>query len=187
MFFSTFILSTPFVHADIGQTLNNVWWSILRNVGNLGLLGMSDGGAVVALTRILIGLLVFTIIFGVLSAFGGTGGSTQPSGGNALNFFSRSQSMTVAAIIATISAIFLPAQVLLAVGSGFGTFVGLALIGGPVIGFLYLLLTTNPTPDAAGNVDENEARAYLFVKFIACAILLWVLSAMKYHVTGVLN
>ena len=180
MLFSSFILSIPYVHADIMQTLNNVWWSVLRNVGNLGLLGVSDGNAVVALTRILIGLLVFTIIFGVLSAFGGTGGSTQPAGGNALNFLSRSQSMTVAAIIAIITAIFLPAQVLLAIGSGFGTFVGLALIGGPVIGFLYLLITIR------ADSPEDE-RAYFFVKFIACAILLWVLNAMKYHVTGVLN
>ena len=189
MFLSTFILSTPFVHADLMQTLNNVWWSVLRNVGNLGLLGMSDGGAVVALTRILIGLLVFTLVFGLLSAAGGRGtsGSTPAAEGapasrsnNALNFLSRSQSMTVAAIIATISAIFLPAQVLLAVGSGFGTIIGLLLIGIPVIGFLYLLLTTNTTV-------PSEQRAYLVIKCVACAVLLWILNAMKYHVTGVLS
>jgi hypothetical protein len=179
MFLSTFILSTPFVHADIMQTLNNVWWSVLRNVGNLGLLGMSDGGAVVALTRILIGLLVFTIIFGLLSAFGGSGGSTS-DGDGALNFLSQSQSMTVAGIIAVISAIFLPAQVILAVGSGFGTIVGLLLIGIPVIGFLYLLLTTNTTV-------PSEQRAYLVIKCVACAILLWILNAMKFHVSGVLS
>ena len=181
MFLSTFILSAPFVHADLMQTLNNVWWSVLRNVGNLGLLGMSDGGAVVALTRILIGLLVFTVIFGLLSAFGGTRKSgddaDNSNNNNALNFLSRSQSMTVAAIIATISAIFLPAQVLLAVGSGFGTIIGLLLIGIPVIGFLYLLLTTNTTV-------PSEQRAYLVIKCVACAVLLWILNAMKFHVSG---
>lgn len=163
-------LSLPFVAADIGTTFNNIWWKIL-SVGNLSFLGFSDGSAVAALVRILVAILVFTVLFG-LAIWQGAG---LPRNNNAgpLNFLNRGQAGVVAAIIAIISAIFIPAQILLATGAGWGTLIALILLGGPIVGFLYVIFT----------FPEEETHTTIFLKIVLCIILYWVLTAMKYHVT----
>lgn len=164
------LLTVPFALADVGSTLSNVWWKIL-SIGNLSFLGLSDGSAVVAFTRILIGIFVFTVIFAVLAAF--RGGKDK----SVLGFLNKGQAGVVAAIIAIITAIFLPASVLLATGTGWAVVVALLLIGGPIVGIAYIVWNLTDWIN-----DGKETRGTVFLKMVLCLLLFWVLSAMKYHV-----
>ena len=154
--------------AGVGNTgmLNGVWNKFLW-MGQLGFLNMSSGNSVVAFTRILVWILVFTIIFAVVTMMGGKKG--------ALSFLNRGQGGVVAAILATITAIFLSPSVLLGVGTGWATMVALLLIGGPVVGIGFLLFKI------PGN-DEEETRVHVFLKLVLCVLLLWILAAMRTHV-----
>jgi hypothetical protein len=165
------LLAIPTALADLGDTLGNVWWKIM-SVGNLSFLGMSDGSVVVALTRILIGILVFTIFYAVINMLSGGDKPTLP-------FIKKNQAMVIAAIIAIITSIFLPAHVLLAVGTGWATLVALLLIGGPIVGIAFLMWTY-PGKDSEGNSKETKATVVL--KIVLCILLLWILEAMRYHV-----
>ncbi len=164
------ILLIPFALADAGSALSNVWGKLL-SLGSLSFLGISDGSAVVAFTRILIGIFVFTIIFAVITAFGGA------RSGSALGFLNRGQAGIIAAAIAIITAVFLPAEVLLATGTGWAVIVALLLIGGPIVGIVYL------TWNLTGWLNEGrETKSTIFLKLVLCLLLFWILSAMKYHV-----
>lgn len=165
------LISIPVALAGVGDTLSNVWQRIL-SIGNLSLLGLSDSSAVVALTRILIWILMFTVFFALLSFLGG-------KEGRALGFLKRNHAIVVAAVLATISAIFLPAPVLLATGTGWATAVALLLIGGPIVGLIYLLWLI-PGKDEEGR--SKETKATVMLKIFLCLLLFWILSAMKVHV-----
>jgi len=161
------LLSIPFALADITGTLSNVWWKTL-SIGNLTFLGMSDGSTVVALTRLLIGILVFAIFFAIIAIITGMGAS---KGGSPLSMFNRGQAAIISGLVAIIAAIFLPAQVLLATGSTWAIAVAFLLIGGPIFGIFYIMWTI-----------PNKHRGYIFLKLILCLLLFWILSAVKYHV-----
>ncbi len=150
------LLVIPVVLADIGSTLGNVWQKIL-SIGTLSFIGISG---VVPLTRILIWIFIFTAIFATITSLK----DRAP-----FSLFNRAQAGVVAAVIATISAIFIPAQVLLATGTGWATVVALFLIGGPIVGLGYLLLTF-PKEDTKGTV---------LLKLVLCLLVFWILSAMK--------
>ena len=161
---SIMLLAMPTVMA--AGTANDIWNKVL-SVGNLTFLGMSDGSIVVAFTRLLIWVLLFTIFFAVLTGLGGAQG-TAP-----MKFFNRGQAGVLAGIIATIATIFMPAQVLLATGAGWATIIALLLVGGPVVGLGYLLLT----------FPEKDTKGTVLLKLVLCLLLFWVLSVMKYHVS----
>lgn len=165
------LASLPLALADISSTMGGVWNSIL-SVGNLSWLGVSDGGLVVAFTRILLGLLAFTLFFAVITVFGGGKGDAKKA---PISFFNRTQAMIVAGILAIMTAVFLPAQVILAVGAGWATAFAFILLFGPVAGVGYFLWSFpfDGRPDTKGT---------LFLKFILCLLLFWILSAMRYHV-----
>ena len=160
---STLIIPTAL--ADIGSTLQNVWFRIL-GVGSLSFLGISDGSLVVAFTRILIWILMFTVFFALTTSLGGAGGS--------LSFLKRNHALVISFVIATIAAVFLPAQVLLATGTGWATAIALILIGGPIVGIAYLLWKIPG--------EGNETKFTVIVKIILCLLMFWILSAMKFHV-----
>ncbi len=162
------LLSLPIVLADLGATLNNVFHRIIQ-VGNLGFLGIPDGSLVIGFVRLMIWILMFTIFFAVITGMK----KSAP-----MKFFNRGQAMVVAGIIATIAAVFLPAEVLLATGSSWATIIALLLIGGPVVGLAYIL-TKIPG-------DDEETRGSVLLKIFICLILLWILTSMKYHVGGML-
>ncbi|MBI2669395.1 hypothetical protein HYX14_06150 [Candidatus Woesearchaeota archaeon] len=171
LFLLTSILAIPFALADIAETLKNVWWKIL-SIGNLSFLGLSDGSVVVAFTRLLIWVFVFMVFFAALVGLGKSG---KTSG--IFSFLTRAQSGVIAAVIATITAVFLPGQVLLAAGVGWATIISLILVGGPIVGLWYL----------AWNWPEGEeTKATLFIKLLLSILLFWILSAMKYHVARML-
>ena len=157
------LLGLPIAYAGPLDILGNVWQKVL-SIGNLSFIGVSGTAA---FTRILIWILVFTLFFAVITALGRGG-----EGGRApFSFFKRSQAMVVAAVLATISAIFLPVQAILAVGAGWATAVGLILIGAPGVGFAYLLWLVPG--------KGNETKFTVLVKLILTLILFWILSAMR--------
>jgi hypothetical protein len=160
---STLIIPTAL--ADIGSTLQNVWFKIL-GIGNLSFLGLSDGYVIVAFTRLLIWILMFAVFFALTTSLGGKGGS--------LSFLKRNHALVVSFVIATIAAVFLPAQVLLATGAGWATAIALILIGGPIVGIAYLLWKVPG--------KGNETKFTVIVKLLLCLLMFWILSAMKFHV-----
>ena len=160
---STLVIPTAL--ADIGSTIQSVWFRIL-GVGSLSFLGISDGSLVVAFTRILIWILMFTVFFALTTSLGGKGGS--------LSFLKRNHALVISFVIATIAAVFLPAQVLLATGAGWATAIALILIGGPIVGIAYLLWTVPG--------QGKETKFTVIVKIILCLLMFWILSAMKFHV-----
>ena len=160
---STLIIPTAL--ADIGSTLQNVWFKIL-NIGNLGFLGIPDGSLVVGFTRILIWILMFTVFFALTTSLGGAGGS--------LSFLKRNHALIVSFVIATIAAVFLPAQVLLATGTGWATAIALILIGGPTVGIAWALWKIPG--------EGNETKFTVVVKLLLCLLTFWILTAMKFHV-----
>ena len=166
-----FPLAIPLAQADFGETMGNVF-SKITGIGNLTWLGMADSAVVLAVTRLLIWVFIFTVIFAVIAI---ASGKERKS----LGFFQRNHAMVIAFVMATISAIFIPPSVLLAVGVGWATAVSLLLIGGPIVG-LAMLLWLIP-------FDGKETRNSLFLKLILCLLMFWVLSAMQYHVNHLLG
>ncbi|MBI2582042.1 hypothetical protein HYV87_02870 [Candidatus Woesearchaeota archaeon] len=164
------LLSIPAVQAGPFEILGNVWGTILSQFGGLGFLG---GSGLAPFTRILIGFLVFAVLFAVMSALGK--GGEKP-----FSFFNKTQGALVAAILAIISAIFLPVNVILAVGAGWSTAVALLLIGGPVVGLGFLLWKL---PNILGK--EKDTKGTVVMKLIITLILFWVLGAMRIEVFGV--
>ncbi len=161
-------LSLPFVAAvDVVGTLKGAFNSIL-GVGSLDFVGVSGGDGVVALTRILIWILMFTVFFATMVSLGGA------SKVAVFSFLSRTQAGVVAAVIATIAAIFLPPDVLLATGTGWATAVALLLIGGPIVGLAYMLYTIPG--------KGQDTKTTVFVKLVLCLLLYWILSAMRGYV-----
>ncbi len=169
------LLTIPFAFADIGTTLSNVWARIL-DFGSLSFLGISGGQGVVAFTRILLGILVFCIFFAVITMFGK--GSGDPARAP-VSFFNRTQAIVIAAVMAIISAVFLPAEAILATGAGWATAIAFLLIGGPIVGISYVLWNITDWVN-----DGTETRGTIFLKVMLCLMLLWVLSSMGHYVGG---
>lgn len=154
-----FLLIIPSTLAATGISgLDNAWRTVI-SLGNLSFLGFPDASLVHGFLRILMGILVFTLFFALLTSLKQT------------KFFNRGQSGVVAGILAIITAVFLPAELLTGIGAGYATAVSAILIGIPVLGTFYLLFQL-PSKD----------RLDVFLKIVALLILLWVLLVMKYHV-----
>lgn len=163
MYSLVLLLVIPAVLADIGSTLGNVWQRFL-SVGTLSFIGISG---VLPLTRILIWIFIFTVIFATI---------TSLKDRTPFSLFNRGQAGVIAAVVATISAVFIPAQVLLATGTGWAVVVALFLIGGPIVGLGYLLLTF-PRDDAGKSIPDTKGTVLL--KLVLCLLVFWILSAMK--------
>ncbi|MBI4981278.1 hypothetical protein HZC30_07035 [Candidatus Woesearchaeota archaeon] len=170
------LLVIPFALADIGTTLSNVWLRIL-DFGSLSFLGISGGQGVIAFTRTLLGILVFCIFFAVITMFG-RGGSGDAARAPA-SFFNRAQAIVIAAVMAIISAVFLPAEAILATGAGWATAIAFLLIGGPIVGIGYVLWNITDWVN-----DGTETRGTIFLKLMLCLMLVWVLSSMGHYVGG---
>lgn len=171
-FFVTLFATAPLALADIGDTFSRVFSSII-SIGNLSWLGISPSSVVVGFTRLLIWILVFTIFYAVIHAFG------QGKRSNVLGFLNKNQGMIVSAVLATMSAIFLPPALILGAGAGWATLVAFVLIGGPIVG-IALLLWQIP------GKGKKDTKATVFLKLVIVGLLFWILSSMKYHI-GVLS
>lgn len=164
------LLSVQVVLADrITDTIGNVFKKIIW-IGDLSWLGATDQAISHGFMRILIWILVYTILFAG-SSFVSTGRE------EGINLLSRSQSIVVAAIIATITTIFLPPTILLAVGAGWSTLLALVLVGGPIVGVAYLLYLVP-------GEGQPETKKTVVLKLIVIAVLFWVLTVMIKHLGG---
>ncbi|MDO8510656.1 MAG: hypothetical protein Q7S55_00665 [Nanoarchaeota archaeon] len=163
------LLALPLVSAAGPlEVISGVWNKIL-SFGSLSFIGVSG---LVPFTRILIWILTFALFFSVMSFLGAGGTSERKTFG----FLKRNQAMVIAAVLATISAIFLPAAAILAVGTGWATAVGLILIGTPIVGLWYVLWNI-PGKDEKGNSQETKGTVLL--KLLISMLLFWILSAMN--------
>lgn len=158
------ILLIPAVQAGPFDVLGSAWNTILTYIGGLGFLA---GAGLAPFTRILIGFLTFAVLFAVMSSLGK--GGEKP-----FSFFNRTQGALVAAILAVIAAVFLPVNVILAVGTGWSTAVALFLIGGPVVGLGVLLWKL---PAILGK--EKDTKGTVVMKLIITLLLFWILTAMR--------
>ena len=159
-----FLMAIPLVHASVGARLHNIFITIIE-IGSLNFLGVPSGSMLVMFVRFLIGILIFTIVFALLSF-------AQRAN---LRFIQRNHAIVIALCIALITMIFLPVQVLLAAGGGLGVAIGLALVALPVVAIVMMIIKT---PDGVG----AEGRTAFFIKLVLCLILFWVLTAMNYHI-----
>ncbi|MBT4805346.1 hypothetical protein HON71_04185 [Candidatus Woesearchaeota archaeon] len=165
------LLLIPTALAEITDTLGNIWDKVLL-IGDLSLLGLTDSFAVIAVTRILIWVLMFTVFFAVINAFSG-------KEGKGLGFLGKNHAVVVAGVIATIAAIFLPDQVLAATGAGWATAIALILIGGPIVGLAYTLFNLTKWMG-----QEHDTKGTVILKLSLCLLLFWILNVMKFHLGG---
>ncbi len=162
MWLLALLLALPLVAASPLDVLGGVWDRIL-SIGNLSFVH----GQLVGLTRILIAILCFTLFFAVLLIL--------PANKDGTPRFKRNHAIVIAAVLAIISAVFLPANAILAVGAGWATAVGLILIGAPILGLGYLLW----------NIPEKgqpDTRGTVLFKLLLSMLLFWILSAMNSEV-----
>lgn len=157
-------IASPFALAQVRGPVELVGdiWQIVLSFGQLQFLGLQSEAVVSGITRLLLWLLIFTIIYAV------TRWDNRTIRDSVIGHLTRGQATVVAFVIATIAAIFLPVQVLLAVGAGWGTIVSLILIGGPLLGVGIFLWTNPNTP------------GWIILKIVTCILLLWILEVMKY-------
>ena len=164
------LLSIPLALADFGQTLQNIFNKVLF-IGGFGFLNLKPDSTFLLLLRFMIFILIFTILFATITTLGGGTNDIPP-----FSYFTRAQAGILSAAIAIIATIFLPAQVLLATGTGWATAVALLFIGGPIVG-IAVLCWKLPV--------EGDTKWSVALKIVLCVLLLWILSAMSYHVSNI--
>ncbi|HLC71299.1 MAG TPA: hypothetical protein VJI32_04775, partial [Candidatus Nanoarchaeia archaeon] len=80
-------------------------------------------------------------------------------------------------LLAVLGAIFLPVQVILAIGGAWSTAIAALLIGGPVAGLGFLLWNIP-------GEGHTETRGTVFLKLFLCIALFWILTVMRHHIAG---
>jgi hypothetical protein len=142
-----------------GSTTQNVWNRVI-NIISLKDLGVQDPArAIIAFMRILVTLLVFVILFEA-----------------ARLFLSQNVAIVIAAVLAIMSAIFIPGKILAGIGGAYATIISLILIGIPVAGGLYAIFRIPST-----------RREYIFIRIVIILILMWILGAVKVHATSLIG
>ncbi len=134
-------------------TVKPIWDKIL-SVGSLEFLGIQGEGGLIAFMRILVAILVFALLFEASRLIG----------------LSRNVAIAVTAILAIMSAVFIPGNLLAAIGGAYATVVAFVLIGVPVVGGFYALLRIPSTN-----------RWLIALKIAIILLLLWVLISVKTH------
>lgn len=133
-------------------TIKPIWDKIIT-VGQLHFLGSSDN-ALIGFMRILVAILVFALLF--------EGGRLLPLGRNAV--------IAVAAILAIMSAVFIPGNILAGIGGAYATVVAFVLIGIPIAGGGYALIAIPGT-----------SRGWIALRIAVILLLLWILISVKTH------
>lgn len=162
------LLMLPLVSAAGPLDVIGGVWNKILSVGSLSFIGVSG---LVPFTRILLAILCFTLFFAVLLVL--------PASKDGSPRFKRNHAIVIAAVLAIMSAIFLPVAAILAVGVGWATAVGLILIGAPILGLGWVLWNT-PGKDEKGNSQETKGTVLL--KLLVSMLLFWILSAMNNEV-----
>jgi len=158
---SLLLAGCPFDSGSAGPPSDvNIWQTVLK-IGSLGFLCnfsksptcQAGDNDLVALMRILIGILTFALFYMAASAVPGLRDQ-------------RNIAVVVSIILAIMSVIFIPASVLIGIGSAYGALVAIVMIGAPTVGgfLLYRALS-----------DQHW-----FFKVAVLGIILLLLTAVKY-------
>ncbi|MEK6951038.1 MAG: hypothetical protein AABX13_04925 [Nanoarchaeota archaeon] len=138
-------------------TVKPIWDKIL-NVASLQFLGVTEGNALIAFMRLLVAILVFAVLFEL--------GRLTPLG--------RNTAIVVAAILAIMSAIFIPGNLLAGIGGAYATVVAFVLLGIPVLGGFYALMAIPGT-----------SRGMIALRLAVILLLLWILISIKTHALAI--
>lgn len=135
------------------------WVKYIGSMGFLDVVAANGGNTLVGFVRILVAILVFAILYEAAHLF-----------------LSQNIAITISAILAIISAIFIPGPVLAGIGSAYATLFSLALIAAPVVGGLWAIWRIPGT-----------TRAQIGLRIVILFILLWVLIAVKEHAQKIIT
>lgn len=143
---------------DVMDTLENVWDAVL-DIGMLKFLKISSENALSGFMRLMIGILVFTLIFEATRLLG--------------DYANRNARVVVAVIISIISVIFMPKKILLAIGSTYSIIVSIIMIGVPVAAGFYALYRI-----------PSDNRWQVGMKVFILGILLWIMFVVRDYALG---
>ena len=144
-------------NVPIGQQVMNT----ISHIGTLKFLGVTSGGnALVGFVRVLVAIMVFAILF--------------ESGRFFLN---QNIAAAAAGVLAVISAIFMPANILAGVGGAYATLTAFVLIGIPVVGGLFVVFQVIP----------STTRFWLGLRTLLIILLIWILSNVKTHAKAIIT
>ena len=156
--------------SEIGPSGQNIWDTILK-IGSLGYLCnltlpkttcQTNENDLVALMRVLIGILTFALFY--------MGASAVPGLNEQKNI-----AITVSIILAIMSVIFIPSEVLIGIGAAYSTIVSVILIGAPIVGGLLLF-----------RMVPGDSRGGIGMRIIILLLLIFVLTAVKNYAGGLL-
>ncbi|MBT4605246.1 hypothetical protein HOC01_06415 [archaeon] len=156
----------------IAETFTDALKEVIR-VGSFEWLGIPSSGMLLMFLRFMLIILVFTIFFAVLTF--------KEFGPLAFLRANRAHAGIVAGVLAIISGVFMPVNVIAAIGGGWGVLVGLLLIGIPTVGMMYVIWQLPFAEDK----EQKLTRGMYFIKFVLCMILVWVLSSMYHYITAI--
>ncbi len=145
-----------------GFEISDVWDKFVE-IFSLGFLDSEE--AVGAFMRAIVGILVFA----VLHFAGTTFLFTQPN--------TRKIATVIALVLAIMTVIWLPVEVLAGIGASWAIGFAAALIALPVVGGLYLVY----------HVIPSTGRFWYGIKVLVLIIILWMLVAVKEHASGLVG
>jgi hypothetical protein len=156
----------PFVSAAIAgpvEILQNVGKGILHVFDFSWILGQGDE-AIGAFMRICIWLFIFTILFAASQQIFGAIGLT----------YQRNIAIVIAIIIATISSIFIPIHVLLAIGEIYSTIATMVMFGIAIFAIGYFYYVTWPRP----------GRFWIILRIFVLILFWFILAIISTAVSG---
>lgn len=154
VFSSLFLTSCDDMDEDFGVE------AVFEKIIDIATLDYFDDEAVLpGVMRVLIAILVFALLFE----------------GSRLIGLNTNVGITVALVLAVISVIFIPNNVLIGIGSAYGTLVAFLLVGIPVFVGGYALYAL-----------PADNRWLVGLKIVIILVLIWILVAVKSHAKGLL-
>ncbi len=152
---SSFVLAVEHTSSTSTEDGSLSFKGVIDGVLGIGQLNFLFGGdspdnQFIGFVRILLGVLVFTLIY--------LGLSMIPA-------FSRGVAIAIGIVLTVLVSIFIPATVLLAWGTTYATFFAFVVVFGPMIGMMMALLFT-PTPN----------RPVAFLKLVVVLVLWWLVA-----------
>lgn len=155
---SIFLSGCSTFGTETGSTINNVVEDIVK-IGMLEWLGVTGENYLTGFMRLAVFILIFVVLFEVARHL------LPPASKNA--------AIAGAAVLALISAIFIPGSVLAAIGVAYATLFSFILIGVVVIGGLFLVY-----------MIPTSSLPLRILRVVLLFLLFWILSATVEHAKG---
>lgn len=155
LIFSLVLMSvfSSFASADLGELWDDVSDTLFRKIGGLEFLGIETGTAFTGFLRLLIGIMIFAILYGVASQF---------------EFIPKNIAIVIALCLAVMSVVFIPTNVLAGISGVWATLFGLLFLGAPVALGIYGIYKM-----------PSDNRGYILLKIIIIIFLIIILNSIK--------